>query len=86
MQPFPGRSPSLAMAPQPRCATARLYEKNLEALTRIPAGDIAASRAPGALPTGVVACPRHRVTPFHRKTLQDRHGGLGARLPLGPGE
>lgn len=56
MQPFPGRSLSLAMTPPPsppRCATARLYKKNLEVSTRIPAGEIAPTWAPGALPTGV---------------------------------
>lgn len=56
MQLFPGRSPGLAMAPQHRCATARLCEKNLEAWARIPAGEIAATRAPGALPSGA-GCP-----------------------------
>lgn len=47
MQPFPGRSPSWAVPSQPHCATARLYEKNLEVLTRIPAGEISPTGFPG---------------------------------------
>lgn len=95
MQPFPGRSPSLAMPPQPRCATARLYKKNLEALgdknpcwrqrSLLPHGPGSAAHRHW-VPRAGMACPPHRVTRFPRKMQQDKHGVRGARLPLGPAE
>lgn len=81
MQTFPGRSPSLAMAPQPRYATARLYEQSLEALTRIPAGGIAATRAPGALPTGPAGLSPSPCDAVSQKDTAGQARGAGHSPP-----
>lgn len=92
MQPFPGRSLSLAMTP-PALPTSLCYCPTAQEKpggvyknpcwrdrSHVGTGSAAHRRWAG------MACAHHWVTWFPRKTQQDRHGVPGARLPLWPGE